>query len=209
MKIPYCFALSLGVVFGLQLPDAAAARSLTVTVYIHDDLADMSDTQVRKDYFEHWLNEMRSFSQHPIELDLRRNVERITDIDYESIPASQILKTFEQEVYELPRYGVFSFMDKHLLLTRNPYDRSGLNYVGGLANFRYNTAISSVSAYGAPAHEIGHMLGATHEDAELKFNGWVCETYTYPNRVAARSNCYRYSDKNRAIIADYLKYNSK
>ena len=48
---------------------------------------------------------------------------------------------------------------------------------------------------------------ATHEDAELKFNGWVCETYTHP-RVPARSNCYRYSDKNRANIADYLKYNS-
>ncbi len=208
MKIPYCFALSLGVVFGLQLPDAAA-RSLTVTVYLHNDLADMREEQVRKDYFEHWLSEMRSFSQHPIELIFRRNVERITDIDYAGMPAAQLLDTFSEEVNEQGRYGVFSFMDKHLLLTRNTYDESGSDRLGGLANFKYNTAISSLGAYGTPAHEIGHMLGATHEDAELKFNGWICETYTYPNRAAARSNCYRYSDKNRATIADYLKYNSK
>lgn len=71
-------------------------------------------------------------------------------------------------------------MDKQLLLTRNSYDHSGLNYNAGLAYQKQNTAIASAGAYGAPAHEIGHLLGATHEDAELKFNGWVCETYTHP-----------------------------
>ena len=123
------------------------------------------------------------------------------------MPSEKLLDAFSQQVYAQQRHRLYSLMDKHLLLTRNSYDHSGLNYNAGLAYFKQKTAIASVAAYGAAAHEIGHLLGATHEDAELKFNGWVCETYTHP-RVPARSNCYRYSDRNRANITDYLTYNS-
>ncbi|NKZ99033.1 hypothetical protein GTA26_28905 [Rhodococcus hoagii] len=45
----------------MQALNASAARSLTVNVYIHDDLADMQDAQLHNDYFEHWLKEMRNF----------------------------------------------------------------------------------------------------------------------------------------------------
>ncbi|MFA7891520.1 hypothetical protein [Pseudomonas putida] len=207
MILPRLSTIGLALLFSLQALNASAARSLTVNVYVHDDLADMPDAQLHNDYFEHWLKEMRNFTDHPIEVIFQRNVPAITDIAYAGMPSSHILEAFTNGVDEKTRQGPFSFMNKHLLLTRDSYDRSGLNYNAGLAYMKQNTAISSIAAYGAPAHEIGHMLGATHEDAELKFNGWVCETYTHP-RVPARSNCYRYSDKNRAIIADYLKYNS-
>ncbi|MFI7838900.1 hypothetical protein [Pseudomonas asiatica] len=207
MSVSRLFALSCGLVLALQLPVVSAARSLTVTVYVHDDLADMSNEQLNKDFFQHWLDEMRSFSQQSIEVIFQREVEHITDIAYAGMPSAQLLEAFARQLHEQQRHPSFSFMDKQLLLTRNSYDHSGLNYNAGLAYQKQNTAIASAGAYGAPAHEIGHLLGATHEDAELKFNGWVCETYTHP-RVPARSNCYRYSDKNRANIADYLKYNS-
>lgn len=207
MSVSRLFALSCGLVLSLQLPAASAARSLTVTVYVHDDLADMSDEQLNKDFFQHWLDEMRSFSQQSIEVIFQRKVEHITDIAYAGMPSAKLLEVFTRQLHEQRRHPFLSFMDKQLLLTGNSYDHSGLNYNAGLAYLKKNTAIASVAAYGAPAHEIGHLLGATHEDAELKFNGWVCETYTHP-RVPARSNCYRYSDKNRANIADYLKYNS-
>lgn len=207
MSVSRLFALSCGLVLSLQLPAASAARSLTVTVYVHDDLADMSDEQLNKDFFQHWLDEMRSFSQRSIEVIFQRKVEHITDIAYAGMPSAKLLEAFTRQLHEQRRHPFFSFMDKQLLLTGNSYDHSGLNYTAGLAYLKQNMAIASVAAYGAPAHEIGHLLGATHEDAELKFNGWVCETYTHP-RVPARSNCYRYSDKNRANIADYMKYNS-
>lgn len=207
MSVSRLFALSCGLVLSLQLPAASAARSLTVTVYVHDDLADMSDEQLNKDFFQHWLDEMRSFSQQSIEVIFQRKVEHITDIAYAGMPSAKLLEVFTRQLHEQRRHPFLSFMDKQLLLTGNSYDHSGLNYNAGLAYLKKNTAIASVAAYGAPAHEIGHLLGATHEDAELKFNGWVCETYTHP-RVPARSNCYRYSDKNRANIADYMKYNS-
>ncbi|EKT4455081.1 zinc-dependent metalloprotease family protein [Pseudomonas putida] len=208
MKTPCFFALSFGLALSVQLPSASAAQALTVTVYVHDDLADMHDGQLNEDFFQHWLNEMRSFSQHPVEVIFQRNIKHITDIAYAGMPSEKLLDAFSRQVYAQKRHRLYSLMDKHLLLTRNSYDHSGLNYNAGLAYLKQKTAIASVAAYGAAAHEIGHLLGATHEDAELKFNGWVCETYTHP-RVPARSNCYRYSDRNRANITDYLKENSK
>ena len=191
----------------LQLPSASAARSLVVTVYLHDDLSDIADAQLHHDYFQHWLDEMHTFTKHPVELIFRRNVPGITDIAYHGLPSTEILQAFTREIGDLISNRIFSFMDKHLLMTRDSYDHSGLNYKAGLAYMKGTTAIASIATYSAPAHEIGHMLSATHEDAELKFNGWICETYTHP-RIPARSHCYRYSDQNRANISEYLKYNS-
>ncbi|MFJ4344925.1 hypothetical protein [Pseudomonas sp. NPDC089401] len=207
MKKHRLFMLSSGLLLCLQLPSVYAAKSLTVTVYAHDDLATLSDAQLNTDYFQHWLDEMRTFTQHPIEVIFRRKVPGITDIAYADMSSNRLLDQFTRELL-LQDQRPFSFMNKNMLMTRNSYDRSGFNYNAGLAYLKQNTAIASLAAYSAPAHEIGHMLGATHEDAELKFNGWFCETYTHP-RVPVRSNCYRYSDKNRTHIADYIKYNSK
>lgn len=201
-------ALLLVLLGALHLTPAAAARSLVVTVYLHDELADLGEHTIRADYFDHWLKEMRSFTHHPIELIFRRRVPDITDIDYQGLSSKDILGRFTQEIGYLRDIPPFSHMRKHLLLTRGVYDRSGLNYNAGLASYKGTTAIASLDAYSAPAHELGHLLSATHEDAELKFNGWVCETYTHP-RVPLRSNCYRYSDANRANIADYLRVNSE
>lgn len=200
-------SLLLALLLVLQAPGAQAARSLVINVYLHDDLSGMSNQQLHDDFFQHWLDEMRTFSKTPIEIVLRRNVRGITDTVYENTSSSQLLEQFTEAVHQQDPQPPFSFLNKHLLMTRNSYDHSGLNYNAGLAYFKQNTAIASIAAYSAPAHEIGHMLGATHEDAALKFNGWICETYTHP-RVPARSNCYRYSDKNRTSILEYIKYNS-
>ncbi|MFQ6575240.1 hypothetical protein [Pseudomonas sp. UM16] len=197
-RITLLFALA----FTLHLPSAVAARSLVISVYPHNELAAISDEQFNKDYFQHWLDEMRLFTNHPIEVIFKRNVPGITDIDYSDMSSLQLLETFSQQIPER------SYLNKHILLTEGVYDRSGLNYNAGLAYEKGVTAIASITTYSSAAHEIGHMLSATHEDAEVKFNGWVCETYTHP-RVPLRSNCYRYSDKNRQNIADYIQANSR
>ncbi len=208
MRILKSFVVLLALCGSVHVGPALAARSLVVTVYLHDELADVDEATVHAQYFQHWLDEMRRFTTHPIELVFRRNVPAVTDIDYVGLASADILRRFTQEIGYLPQALPFSFMRKHLLLTRGVYDRSGLNYNAGLAAYKGTTAIASLNAYSAPAHEIGHLLSATHEDAELRFNGWVCETYTHP-RVPLRSNCYRYSEANRAKIAEYLQVNSR
>ncbi|BDM25505.1 MULTISPECIES: hypothetical protein [Pseudomonas] len=201
-------ALTLGLACSMILPSAWAARSLVVTVYPHDELAGISDKQLQDDYFQHWLDEMRSFTQHPIEVIFQRAIRGLTDIDYRAMSSTQILDAFTEEITTQRSARPFSFMNKDLLLTKDSYDRSGLNFVAGLAHFNGNTGIASMVTYAAPGHELGHMLSATHDNAKTEFNGWFCETYMVPNRVPLRSNCYRYSDQNRAAIADYLKHNS-
>lgn len=201
------FASLLALLCALHLPSAMAARSLVVWVYPHDELADISNEQLNKDYFEHWIEEMRLISNHPIEVIFQRNVPGITDIDYSAMSGTEILALFTQEASYRPESNPASFLKKHMLLTKEPYDKNGLNYNGGLAYFKQSTAIASLATFAAPAHELGHMFSATHEDAQVNFNGWFCETYTHP-RVPLRSNCYRYSDKNRQNISDYINANA-
>ncbi|HGA2316364.1 TPA: hypothetical protein ACIRVE_000881 [Pseudomonas putida] len=207
LKIRF-IALTLGLACSMILPSAWSARSLVITVYPHDELADISDKQLRVDYFQHWLDEMRSFTPHPIEVIFQRSIRGLTDIDYRAMSSNQILDAFTEEITTQRSARPFSFMNKDLLLTKHSYDRSGLGCVAGLVHINGNTGIASMVTYAVPGHEIGHMLSATHENAKTEFNGWFCETYMVPNRVPLRSNCYRYSDQNRAAIADYLKRNS-
>ena len=201
-----CIARWIALMCALQVPNTWAAKSLQIWVYPHDELADISERKLRNDYFQRWLDEMRSFTEHPIEVIFQRDVPGITDLAYVGKPSEEILEAFKDGLESRPS-PPFSFMRKHLLLTRNVYDRSGLNYNAGLARQGGVHAIASLDTFKAPAHEIGHLLNATHEQAATQFNGWFCETYMTP-RNPLRSHCHRYSDENRAIIADYLKYNS-
>ncbi|WP_079230299.1 hypothetical protein [Pseudomonas putida] len=201
-------ALAISLVYSLFLPSAWAARTLVITVYPHDELAGISDQQLHDDLFQHWLDEMRSFTQHPIEVIFQRAIAGLTDIDYRAMSSNQILDAFTDEISVQRSARPFSFMNKDLLLTKDSYDRSGLNCVAGLAHVNGNTAIASMTTYAIPGHQLGHMLSATHENARTDFNGWFCETYMVPARIVLRSNCYRYSEQNRAAIADYLRNNS-
>lgn len=201
-------ALAASLVCSLILPPAWAARSLVITVYPHDELASISDQQLHDDFFQHWLDEMRSFTQHPIEVIFQRAVPGLTDIDYAAMTSNEVLDAFTQEINIQRSARPFSFMNKDLLLTRDSYDRSGLTFVAGLSQLSGTTGIASMTSYAVPGHEIGHMLSATHENAKTDFNGWFCETYMVPARILLRSNCYRYSEQNRAAIAAYLKNNS-
>lgn len=101
MKKNYLLSILFGLSLCLQLPSASAARSLVVTVYLHDDLSDIADAQLHHDYFQHWLDEMHTFTKHPVELIFRRNVPGITDIAYHGLPSTEILQAFTREIGDL------------------------------------------------------------------------------------------------------------
>ncbi|POG04972.1 hypothetical protein BGP84_18940 [Pseudomonas putida] len=192
-------ALTFNITMALQAAPAWAAKSLIVTLYPHDELGDISDNKIRQDFVQPWLNEMRELSNHSIEVIFKRNIAGITDIRYREMSPEDTYRTFSNATP--PQFSG----QKSVLLARNTF---GLNREGtdtlGLAKLGYPDGIASLATYTALAHELGHMMNATHKAAELRYNPWRCETYVFPLRNSLRSNCYRYSDENRASISSYL-----
>jgi hypothetical protein len=77
--------------------------------------------------------------------------------------------------------------------------------IAGKAFNEGNAAVASMTAsYSVVAHELGHTLGAIHEDSDVRFAGaWWCQTNMYPASLPLVGNCYEYTLANRLRIQDY------
>ncbi|PSS57366.1 hypothetical protein [Pseudomonas sp. BBP2017] len=197
----------------LRLSAAMANDTLIVHVYLHDELAGVSEQSLHSNYLQHWEDEMRAFTSHPIEVIFHRNIAGITGIDYAGRNnAKDTLQAFHHAVADLKFQHYPKGINKSILVTENVFETlDNGNVIQGLAQFEGNFAIASRSSYASPAHEIGHMLGTTHEDAEKQTKAWVltCETYGFPERAWNRPHCYRYSDANRNNIIAHLQRHSQ
>lgn len=183
-----------------------ADNGLTLWVFPHDELADLSNEQLHQDYLEPWKLEMREIVDLPVHIRFQRNIPGLTDLDYRLDDPPNVLSAWSDATWSWRRQqnapgGIIH--NKYLLLTRLPLDNTGETL--GLAHQTGHAAIASIHSYATAGHEIGHTLSATHEASEVNFNGWFCETYMFPTRLNVRSNCYRYSEENRRNIARYLK----
>lgn len=194
----------------LQVPLASAGSTPTLTIwaFLHDELSEISDEQLQKDYFDAWLTEMSVIVPIAIKINFRRNVSGLTDIDYRQLGPSRALSAWSDAAFAWRRKhnSAGGLVDnKYLLIVQDVLGTSDGETVAGLAYQTGHAAIASMRAYSTVGHELGHTLSATHEQSRVNFNGWFCETYMFPSRFGLRSNCYQYSDENRANIANYLK----
>ncbi|WP_175653066.1 hypothetical protein [Pseudomonas sp. Marseille-P9899] len=203
-------ALPLLLSLTLNAPHASAESvpTLTIWVFPHDELSELSDEQLQKDYFDTWMDEIRLIAHLPVALRFTRRIPGLTDMTYQGLNASTALSVWADAAWAWRRQqnspgGVID--NKYLLLTRDQLERQGNDSISGEAYQTGHSAIASLSPYATVGHELGHTLSATHEQSCVSFNGWFCETYMFPRRLGLRSNCYRYSDENRENIANYLK----
>lgn len=202
-------ALPLALTLSLQaaLANADTSPALTIWVFPHDELAEISDEQLQIDYLDHWLLEMRQLVDIPILLTFHREIPGLTDLDYTQQQASATLAIWSDASWAWRRQqnspGA-ALDNKYLLLTRNGLGKDDKKIITGAAHQAGHAAIASLQSYAAAGHELGHTLSATHEQSRVHYNGWFCETYMYPTRIGIRSQCYRYSDENRANIVSYL-----
>lgn len=181
---------------------------LNIHVVIHDDLKDYDAHKLNTDYFSWLKTELEEISErsvifkfinpgtHP---DLSGYHYRNTDESIALRGWKQLVNKFHSKLTQ--SYYFNSALNPVLLLTRHSIN-SG---VVGIAYNKNYAAISSIGMYRAPAHEIGHMLGATHKDSSIDYDGWWHNSIMLSDSFSQlRGNIYRFSTKNRENIRTHL-----
>jgi hypothetical protein len=85
---------------------------------------------------------------------------------------------------------------KYILLTSNKIDW----LTHGLAALNLNVGIAALKMYNTVGHEVGHLLGATHEAA----SGLPCQTIMWGGSLSTINPCYYFSEANQNAIREYL-----
>jgi hypothetical protein len=177
---------------------------LRITIFVHDDTGITDGHDMYRDYLSWWLAEMKEkiVPRLAIQVNIVGRLPGVTDIKYGGTESLTAWTAVVNDLVEKRGYRR-THKDKYLLFTARDI-APGLS---GVALRNRNEAIASKSGgYTIVAHELGHTLGARHEDAEVQYGGWWCETNMYGTRSALRSNCYTYSERNRARIRDYVAH---
>ncbi len=189
----------------VAFPERAAKDDpLTINIFVHDDTDIVDGHDLYRDYLSWWLAELQEkiVPDQAIKVDVVGRIRGVTDIKYGGSASitrwtSVVAKLVEKQGFRR------THKDKYLLFTKNEIS-PGLS---GVALRNKSEAIASkAGGYSIIAHELGHTLGALHEDAEIRYGGWWCETNMYGNHSPFRSHCCVYSDKNRARIRDYIAH---
>ncbi|SHN30184.1 hypothetical protein SAMN05216593_12615 [Pseudomonas asturiensis] len=203
------FTRSLLLITALLLNQAALAdelltkRPLFLFLFVHDDIKETDINRLAKDYVTWFVKDVESFTGRRVQLQFIRNVPTLTDFAYKGDDLNKTSLDFKNTVdrYTLAKNLPKNATTKYMLLTQDMLNSK----TGGVAIIKGYTAIASLQTYSAAAHELGHLLGGTHEAAQVLYRGgWWCETNLVAERNTLRANCYTYSDENKKLIAANL-----
>lgn len=185
-------------------------NSITLFVIIHDDVPITKRETLYEDYFHHLKVELESFIERKIHIVIGNSSPPYSNFEYKGDNLKPILDRWEKLGLRYLREAKEQGFDTNPLSKVVLVTHEQLNSkTGGIALLNSYTgagsfAIASLFSYLAPAHEIGHLLGARHEDFEVQYNGWWGETYMTPQRTSIRSISYHFSPANRQNIKNYL-----
>jgi len=184
-----------------------AKQPLTLNVFIHEDLSSHSRLGLYTTHFSWFSDEIQTLSGRKISISMftPSEAKNLSGFDYKQVSAGDSLDAWAEKLRS--HFGPELLEDSHtrfnkyLLLTRDNINRSTM----GIAQLKGYAGISSIRSNMVPAHEAGHMFGATHEDSETLYNGWWSETIMTDSEFSPlRSDANRFSDKNRENIRNYL-----
>ena len=185
-------------------------KDIIIIAVIHDDVPESSRKTIYAEYFYPLVRELESFTERKINIVFARGAPH-SSFEYKSDDELATLVEWEAIAYtlldEMEKEGLeINDLTKVILVTKDRLNKETLG-AAGLASQAPPSgkfAIASLQTYAAIGHEVGHLLGATHEDSEIQCNGWCAETYVTPTRLSYRSNAYAFSPANRQNIKNYL-----
>lgn len=175
---------------------------LTFHLMLHDDVGSTSSQHIHAGYVAWWLADLQRNIMRGKKVDVLYNqkIPGVTDTKYQYAGSlhdwSDVIENYARE-HDIPR----TYKHKFMLIVKGLPEpgRHGRSWQKG------SEGIASISGrYPEVAHQLGHLLGATHANAEVRYGGWWCETNMYTPSLLLRSNCYRYAAANMRLIDDYI-----
>jgi hypothetical protein len=176
-------------------------RPIFIFAFVHDDVPQDKIPSIYPDHFLPVIKDIRSTTGRDVSIIFVRNTPPYTNYAYKaesqaSYDGWKDLGIAYRDANNLPIGRTTKFM----LLTKDwmNSDTLGVTVAGqqfALATLNYKQIVG---------HELGHMLDAEHELAEIRYNGWGCETFMVAKVNPLLSNCYVFSDPNRERIRNFL-----
>ncbi|WP_223480107.1 MULTISPECIES: zinc-dependent metalloprotease [unclassified Pseudomonas] len=184
-------------------------NSITIIAVVHNDVPKSKRETIYADHFYPLVKELQNFTERKVHV-VFAGGEPYTHFDYKGTDTLNTLRRWESLGFrlqdEMRKEGLTTNVLTKVILVTNDLLDAG---IAGVALTWPPTnagmfAIASLTSYMNVGHEIGHLLGARHEDWEVQFNGWWAETYMTPQRELVRSISYTFSAANRKNINNYL-----
>ncbi|MDQ0123779.1 hypothetical protein J2W17_002726 [Pseudomonas lini] len=196
----------------MTLIEQTQKKDLIIIAVIHSDVPESTRKTIYADYFRPFVTELESFIERKVCV-VFAGGEPYCNFDYKGEDVTGTLQRWQtlgyKLLHEMNEEGlnteVYSALTKIILVTR---DKLNDAHAGVALNWSSNRAgqfaIASLTGYQVVGHEMGHLLGAKHEDSEVQFNGWIADTYMAPTNDKFKANTYTFSHANRQNIKSYL-----
>lgn len=179
-------------------------RPITLYIFVHSDVHPTTAHTLGRAHFKVFTDEIQSITGRHFNFKEIRNVPGMTDFNYKTPDEGDALRRWQIAAIAYKNlHGLgWGKTERYILVTQDPIN----DRVLGCAYLGQPPIIACTKHYQVIGHEVGHSFNATHEDAELGWNAWggVCETMMYATVSNIRGNCYRFTQKNRKNIKDFL-----
>ena len=184
---------------------------IRIFVIFHDDVPESKRNLTYVDRIRPFVIEFKRITGRHISVVFDRNRPPYTNFNYKSDTPHKMFEEWKKLSWEYKkeRHKNNEFLssrnDRILLITNDYINGSPLmGGIGGLATLPGHSAIASFEQGQAIGHELGHTFNARHDDSEIIYNGWWCETFMFPESFVLRSNCYVFSQANEKRIKAYV-----